>query len=62
MNAKCRIALVVASSVLALSSAEAQGGGCDRSCLEGTMSGYLTALAAHDPARLAVTPGVKYAE
>ncbi len=61
MNAECRIALLL----LALSSASAQvtqSNRCDRACLEGMMSGYLTALAAHDPSRLAVTPGVKYAE
>src|SRR5215831_9844157 len=35
---------------------------CDRSCLEGVVSEYLNALVAHDPSRLKVTPGVKYAE
>ncbi len=58
MNANCRIALVL----LTLSSASAQSNRCDRACLEGMISGYLTALAAHDPGRLAVTAGVKYAE
>jgi hypothetical protein len=62
VNAKCRIAVAVVSSVLALGSAEAQSTRCDRACLEGVVSSYLTALAAHDPGRLAVTPGVKYAE
>lgn len=48
--------------VLALSSAHAQGGACDRACLEGMVSTYLTALAAHSPGKLPVTPGVKYVE
>ena len=62
MNAKFRIAFTAAWSVLALGSAQAQSGRCDRTCLEGVMSAYLTALAAHDPGRLPVAPGVKYAE
>ena len=61
MNAT-RIARMAAWSVLALGSAQAQNGRCDRSCLEGMISTYLTALAAHDPGRLPATPGVKYAE
>lgn len=62
MNAKLRIAFTAAWSLLALGSAQAQSGLCDRTCLEGVMSAYLTALAAHDPGRLPVAPGVKYAE
>ena len=67
MTATFRIAFTAAWSVLAMGSAQAQGGQdqiihCDRSCLEAMMSAYLTALAAHDPGRLPVAPGVKYAE
>lgn len=62
MNAKLKIALTATWSVLALGSAQAQSGQCDRSCLEGMMSTYLTALAAHDPGRLPAAPGVKYSE
>ena len=62
MNGKYRVAAVAASMLLALGAAEAQSNRCDRACLEGTMSGYLNALAAHDPGRIAVTAGVKYAE
>ena len=65
MNAKCGVAVVAVLSVLTMGSAEAQvtqSNRCDRTCLEGMVSSYLTALAAHDPGRLAVTPGVKYAE
>ncbi len=35
---------------------------CDRTCLEGFMSQYLTALAAHDPASLPTTSDVLYVE
>jgi|SRR5665213_848997 len=62
MNARFGIAFTAAWSLLALGSAQAQSGLCDRTCLEGVMSAYLTALAAHDPGRLPVAPGVKYAE
>ena len=62
MNAKFRIAFTAAWSLLALGSAQARSGRCDRTCLEGMISVYLTALAAHDPARLPAAPGVKYAE
>jgi hypothetical protein len=30
---------------------------CDRACLRGFVDGYLTALAAHDPARLDIAAG-----
>jgi hypothetical protein len=62
MKAKLRIAFIAAWPVFALVPAQAQNGHCDRTCLEGMISSYLTALAAHDPGRLPVTPGVKYAE
>jgi hypothetical protein len=49
--------------VLALSSTQAKPGtACDRTCLEGLISDYLNALAAHDPGNLPVTPDVKYVE
>ena len=35
---------------------------CDRPCLRDSIDGYLLALAAHDPARLDVAPGVAYTE
>jgi hypothetical protein len=62
MTAPFRIALAAALSVLSLGSAQAQSGQCDRTCLEGMISDYLTALAAHEPGRLPISPGVKYAE
>jgi len=62
MNATFRIAVTAAWSVSALVSAQAQSKSCDRVCLEGMISTYLTALAAHEPGRLPVTGGVKYAE
>jgi len=62
MDVKFRIAFTAAWSIVALGSAQARNGPCDRTCLEGMMSAYLTALAAHDPGRIPVAPGVKYAE
>lgn len=35
---------------------------CDRTCLEGLLEQYLGALVAHDPARLSVTPDVRFTE
>lgn len=35
---------------------------CDRACLHGLMDGYLAALVAHDPSRLATAPNVKFTE
>ncbi|HTW66708.1 MAG TPA: hypothetical protein VME17_18940 [Bryobacteraceae bacterium] len=57
-----RIAFAAAWSIGALGSAQAQEARCNRTCLEGMISTYITALAAHDPGRLPVAPGVKYAE
>jgi hypothetical protein len=64
MNTKFRVTVTAAWAVLALGSAQAQAqsGRCDRTCLEGVMSTYLTALTAHDPKQLPTTAGVKYAE
>jgi hypothetical protein len=62
MSAKLTIALTAAWSLLALGPVQAQSVHCDRTCLEGMISTYLTALAAHEPGRLPVAPGVKYAE
>ncbi len=62
MNAKFTIALAITWFLVAAGSAEAQSGRCDRTCLEGMISTYLTALAAHEPGRLPAAPGVRYAE
>jgi hypothetical protein len=62
MNTRFRVAFTATWSLFALCSAQAQSGSCDRTCLEGMISTYLTALAAHEPGRLPATPGVKYAE
>ena len=58
MNASLRIAVTAAWSIVAVGSAHAQSPRCERTCLEGMVSTYLTALAAHDPGRLPTTPGV----
>jgi hypothetical protein len=39
-----------------------QAAACDRACLKGLMDGYVAALLAHDPARLPVSPDVKFTE
>lgn len=62
MNATLRIAVVAACLAATLGAADARNGRCDRVCLEGMVSTYLTALAAHDPARLPAAPSVRYAE
>jgi hypothetical protein len=59
---KPKIASAAVWLLFAAASAEAQSKKCDRACLEGVVSAYLAALAAHDPGRLPVAPGVKYAE
>jgi hypothetical protein len=64
MNAIFRVAFT-AWSVLVLGLVQVQAsevGGCNRTCLEGMISAYLTALAAHDPSSLPVTTEVKYVE
>ncbi len=35
---------------------------CEETCLKATMDGYLEALAAHDPSRLALAPHVRFTE
>ncbi len=35
---------------------------CDRACLQGAIDGYLVALLAHDPSRLAVSRDVRFTE
>jgi len=62
MDAKSRIAFNSRMVAIGAGFRAAQNGPCDRTCLEGMISAYLTALAAHEPARLPVAPGVKYAE
>lgn len=48
--------------VLVLGFAWLVGAACDRPCLEGLISQYLTALASHDPGGLPVAPDAKYVE
>lgn len=62
MNAKFSAAFAVVCPLLMSSFVQAQNGACGRACLEGVMSSYLTALAAHDASKLPVTPNVKYVE
>ena len=57
-----RIAFASAWFVLALIPADAQNTPCDRACLEGMITNYLTALASHAPERLPLASSVRYAE
>jgi len=53
---------LAAAVALLLGPVHAQAGACNRTCLEGQMSDYLTALAAHDPSPLPLAPFVLYTE
>lgn len=55
-----RVAFALVCLVLGPVSAQAKG--CDRPCLAGIISKYLTALAGHDPFNISTTPSVKYVE
>ncbi|HEY2590513.1 MAG TPA: hypothetical protein VGI35_02890 [Steroidobacteraceae bacterium] len=60
-----RIAVLCAAQLLlacGLSRAAGSGETCDRACLHGLMDQYLAALVAHDPGRLATSPGVRFTE
>jgi hypothetical protein len=43
-------------------SAAAESGRCDRACLDSLVDGYLAAMLAHDPARIATSERVRYTE
>ncbi|KUJ11489.1 uncharacterized protein LY89DRAFT_688729 [Mollisia scopiformis] len=60
MSSKFPYALLLGYLMLALVSA--QNATCDRSCLEGLISNYLTALTTHNSSLLTTTPNVKYVE
>jgi hypothetical protein len=53
---------VVAAVLLAFAPAPTAQSACDRDCLRGFITQYLDALIAHDPARLPVTPTLKFTE
>ena len=55
-------AAAVAALFLNLSAASAAEVSCNRECLAGFMTTYLTALVKHDPASLPTTRNVKYTE
>lgn len=54
--------LLIGLVILAAALPAATAPRCDRTCLEGMISTYLTALAAHDPTRLPLASKVRYAE
>ncbi len=43
-------------------SAASESGRCDRACLDSFLDGYLTAMLAHDPARISTNERVRYTE
>lgn len=56
-------ALALAAGGLSSPAAHASSApSCDRTCLEGFVEQYLGAMLAHDPARLSVTPDVRFTE
>lgn len=62
MSRQFNIGLAAVCSVFALVPARAQAATCDRACLEGMITSYLTALAAHNPGQLPLVSGAKYVE
>jgi hypothetical protein len=54
--------LFVAMALACVPAFAPAAGRCDRDCLKGLMDGYLAALAAHDPSRLATTRDVRFTE
>jgi hypothetical protein len=59
------VSAVLALGVSAMTARPAEAASsqsCDRACLEGFVDQYLDALLAHDPARLPVTPDVRFTE
>src|ERR1700722_18424188 len=65
MRARCLVAVataLVATHVAVTGATESLAGSCDRQCLTRRVDDYLAALMAHDPARLAVTPSVRFTE
>jgi len=53
---------LAASFGVASAAYAASGADCDRACLQGMMTTYMSALAAHDPSRLPVASTVRYTE
>ena len=53
---------LVAAALLTFAPGPAAQSACDRDCLRGLITQYLDALIAHDPARLPVTPTLKFTE
>src|SRR5690242_16875361 len=58
---KTLVALAVSVAVTA-GPASAQGGSCDRACLNRIADAYIAALVAHDPAKAPLAPNVKFTE
>jgi hypothetical protein len=57
-----QLALLLALAAPVLAQTEPAKQACDRACLEGIAASYLEAMAAHDPSRAPLAPGVKYAQ
>lgn len=61
----CIVAVLLATTAPSASAQSKGAAGrpqCDRACLEGIMSKYLEAMAAHDPSKAPLSPNVKYAQ
>jgi len=55
-------ALAVAAAASTIAARAASAADCDRACLEGMVDRYIDALVAHDPAKIPVTPDVRFVE
>ncbi|MGH9718063.1 MAG: hypothetical protein ACRD4R_15235 [Candidatus Acidiferrales bacterium] len=62
MPAEATTAIHSQNSNNAASDANGAAASCDRTCLEGTMDKYLSAMAAHDPSKAPFSPHVEYAQ
>ena len=62
MKQTALLRIVLALTVSAPVTTQAQAGACDRACLEGFVNQYVDALVARDPARLPLTRTAKYTE
>src|SRR5262245_50202124 len=66
VNRPCSIALLAALAIVAAASSTAEraanAADCDRACLESMVDRYIDALIAHDPAKIPVTPDVRFVE
>jgi hypothetical protein len=62
MRAKRWVGVLVSALIFTGSAIKSREEGCDRTCLDGFVNEYLSAMVAHDPSRLPVAKTVKFTE